>query len=318
MKKRTETSDGTEMEQGHNDIKQVLALFDRWEEQKKINVDKHWKSLSFQIRRERFRYRLWNLVRTGAAILLLPLLLMSVIFYQRWSELKSRPVVQVEVESAYGIVSEIMLPDSSIVWLNSGSRLIYPQQFIGEKRRVVLDGQAYFKVKSDAEHSFDVSTVDGIVVSAYGTEFDVQAYADDSCMVATLACGNIHVRQEHLNWSQDLQPGEQLLFARSSQEVSLRNIDLSVVTAWKDGKIVFRRTPMEEVARQLSRHFNVNIQLDGEEVRGYSYSGTFTTESISEILFLLATPAPICCELVEPERQSDGSFSKREIHISLR
>ena len=92
-----------------------------------------------------------------------------------------------------------------------------------------------------------------------------------------------------------------------------------MATAWKDGKIVFNRTPMEKVVKQLSRHFNVDIHLENEEeLRGYSYSGTFITEGISEILSLLEQSAPIRCEVQQPVRLADGSYSKKKILIRLR
>ena len=72
--------------------------------------------------------------------------------------------------------------------------------------------------------------------------------------------------------------------------------------AWKDGKLIFRRTPMEEIAKQLSRHFNVNIQLQGKEIFDYTYSATFTTETLVEILSLLEKTAPIQCEITEPQQ----------------
>lgn len=315
---RKYTSANPETEFGQEEAKRVLDWFDRLEEQKRIDVDRHWKSLSLRLKRDRFRVRLWNFTRTCAAILLLPVLLLSGWLYRQWEQLKSQPIEQIEVQSAYGTVSKILLPDGSEVWLNSGSRLQYPQRFTGDVRHVKLVGEAYFKVRSDAEHPFDVVTPDGMQVRAYGTEFAIQDYAEDSCSTATLASGNIHVSQQGLDSGMDLQPGEQFFFVKQRQEAGLRQVDLLVATAWKDGKIVFRRTPMEEVARQLSRHFNVDIRLVGKEVRAYSYSGTFVAESISEILGLLEMSAPIRCEVSQPVRLPDGSFSRKKISIRLR
>ncbi len=315
---KLDASVNSETESGQEEMKQVLALFDRLEEQKKVDVDKHWRSLSRRLRRERFHIRLWHFVRTCAAILLLPVLFMAGWLYQQWTDLRSQPVGQIEVKSAYGTVSKVRLSDGSEVWLNSGSCLQYPSRFTGETRRVYLRGQAYFEVRSDAEHPFDVVTAAGMQVRAYGTEFVVQDYVEDSCSTATLASGSIRVSQQGLDCSMDLQPGEQFHFAKQRKEMNLKQVNLSVATAWKDGKIVFRRTPMEEVARQLSRHFNVDIQLVGHEVRAYSYSGTFVAESISEILCLLEMSAPIRCEVVQPVRLPDGSFSRRKVFIRPR
>lgn len=318
-KQKMEFSDNTGVTEGCDESQRVFDLWNRLEEQKKIDVDKHWKSLSTRMAHERFQTRFWYWVRTSAAILLLPLLIGTGILFWQWDRLKNQPVEQLEVMSAYGVVARMTLPDGSEVWLNSGSLLKYPQRFTGEKRCVFLEGQGYFKVQSDSVHPFDVYTSKGIVISAHGTEFDVQAYADDSCTVATLATGVIKVSRRDMESVRTLKPGEQLLCDRQGRQIELRNVDLAMATAWKDGKIVFNRTPMEKVVKQLSRHFNVDIHLENEEeLRGYSYSGTFITEGISEILSLLEQSAPIRCEVQQPVRLADGSYSKKKILIRLR
>ena len=93
------------------------------------------------------------------------------------------------MSSAYGLVSKITLPDGSEVWLNSGSKLHYPKQFVGDHRKVYLSGEAYFKVSSDKKHRFDVALSNGITVSAYGTEFNINAYntlkkINDDCLIS--------------------------------------------------------------------------------------------------------------------------------------
>lgn len=314
MKRNTEFSEKQEEE--NKDEKTILELSDRLMAQKKIQVDRNWDELHKRIRNDQFKIRLWKFMRTSAAILLLPVLILSGFLYLRLEEWESVPTEQVELTAAYGVVSKIVLSDGSEVWLNSGSKLIYPNRFAG-KRQVYLSGEAYFKVKSDASHRFDVQTAEGITVSAYGTEFNVKAYEEEADVTATLAKGQISIAQEDLKISRHLKPGERAVFARKEKNISLHQANVLMETAWKDGKIVFRRTPMEEVAKQLSRHFNVDIQLQGKEVFDYSYSATFTTETLAEILSLLEKSAPIRCEIIEPEQQGDYAFSKKKVLIHI-
>lgn len=314
MKRKTELPEEHEWE--NEDEKSILELSDRLMAQKKINVDRNWNELNKRIRNDHLKIRLWKFIRTSAAILLLPVLILSTFLYIQLEEWKSAPVEQVELVAAYGVVSKVALSDGSEVWLNSGSKLIYPNRFVG-KRQVYLSGEAYFKVKSDATNRFDVQTTDGITVSAYGTEFNVQAYEEEADVTATLAKGQICIEQEQLKISRHLKPGEQAIFAKKEKNISLHEANILMETAWKDGKIVFRRTPMEDVAKQLSRHFNVDIQLQGKEVFDYSYSATFTTETLAEILSLLEKSAPIRCEIIEPEQQGDYAFSKKKVLIHI-
>lgn len=299
-----------------DEMKSVLKLSDQLQMQKSIDVDKNWSVLQHRIHQEKNRISVFYWIRNIAAILLLPLIVLSIYLYDQTSKLKSIPVNQLETVTAYGIRTKVVLSDGSEVWLNSGSKLIYPEKFTGDTRLVTLSGEAYFKVKSDKDHRFDVKTSDGIKVSAYGTEFNVEAYEEDVDIRATLVDGSIGVEQIDFNTEKFIKPGEQVVYSKNSKKMFSQEANLLVETGWREGKLVFRRTPMPEVVKNLSRHFNVNIQLQGKELFDYTYSATFTTESLVEILSLLERTAPIICETIEPEQQwEDLSFTRKTVLI---
>lgn len=295
-----------------DDVQPVLDLVDRLVMQKGIDVEKNWHQLHARMHHRKQKNQLLTWIRNIAAILLLPLLGLSAYLYYQTNTLKSKSVGLLETTTAYGVRTKITLSDGSEVWLNSGSTLSYPERFTEDKRQVTLSGEAFFKVKSDKDHRFDVQTSDGITVSAYGTEFNIQAYAEEPEIKATLAEGHIQIDQINQPGSQELIPWEQAVYSRHTQQMQVRKANLLVETAWKDGKLVFRRTPMEEIAKQLSRHFNVNIQLQGKEIFDYTYSATFTTETLAEILSLLEKTAPIRCEIIKPQQHSDLALHERK------
>lgn len=301
-----------------DDVQPVLELVDRLVMQKGIEVEKNWHQLHVRIHHHKQKNQVLTWIRNIAAILLFPLLGLSAYLYYQTNTLKSNPAGLLETTTAYGVRTKITLSDGSEVWLNSGSTLSYPEHFTEDKRQVTLSGEAFFKVKSDKDHRFDVQTSDGITISAYGTEFNVQAYAEEPEIKATLAEGHIQIDQINQPASQELIPGEQAIYSRFTHQMQVRKVNLLVETAWKDGKLVFRRTPMEEIAKQLSRHFNVNIQLQGKEIFDYTYSATFTTETLAEILSLLEKTAPIRCEIIEPQQQNDLAFTRKKVIIRKR
>ena len=92
---------------------------------------------------------------------------------------------------------QVILPDGTEVILNSKTTLLYPEQFRGDTRSVYLIGEADFKVKPDKEHPFIVKS-NGFQVTALGTEFNVEAYADDACLPATLLSGSVRVEFNNL------------------------------------------------------------------------------------------------------------------------
>lgn len=284
---------------------------------KQVRVDSNWQQLSRRIAFDDYRKNAWHFMRSAAAVLLIPVLIATFTLLHKLNEWENQPIEQQKTATAYGLVSKIVLSDGSEVWLNSGSQLSYPQRFSGDKRTVHLEGEAYFKVTSDKAHRFDVVTSDGLTVSAYGTEFNVNAYDDEKRIEATLAKGNIEVTQVKQSVTATPQVGQQVVFDKSSNQMKITDANLSVKTAWKDGKMVFRRASMDEIVRRLSRHFNVEIKLEGKELHAYEYSATFTTETLSEILQLLEKTAPITCQIINPEQDADLAFSKRTVIIRM-
>jgi ferric-dicitrate binding protein FerR (iron transport regulator) len=284
---------------------------------KQANTEKNWNQLSHRISVDQFRNKFWRFTRTAAAIMFLPFILTSFFLYQTIRGYENAPVEQIEISSAQGLVTKIMLPDGSEAWLNSGSTLSYPQRFTDGKRRVLLTGEAYFKVQSDKSNRFEVQTNGGLLVSSYGTEFNVFAYDEESTIEVTLTTGNIEVSVDGITDVLSITPRQQVIFNKENGEYSIEDVSLSVKTGWKDGKMVFRRAHMAEIVNRLSRHFNVDIRLEGEEIYGYEYSATFTTETLDEILYLLEQSAPVKCRIVAPRQSDDYSYSKRTVIISI-
>ena len=160
---------------------------------------------------------------------------------------------------------------------------------------------------------FIVSTDQGMTVSAYGTEFNVCAYEEEQTIETTLVSGRIDV-----NIDADvvkIERGQQVSFDKESGRFEVDNTNIAVTTAWKEGKMIFRKADMSEVVRRLSRRYNVDIHLEDDELLDYQYSATFTTETLEEVLHLLEVSAPIKCKIHYPEQSEDYTFTKRIVTI---
>ena len=288
---------------------------DKLEDLLKINTTENWEVLSKRIDRYEFWLKTWNITRTVAAILILPLLSLTLFLQLQKDDMNV--VNQIEVTSAHGLITKITLPDNSEVWLNSGSTLVYPQRFSGEVRSVGLTGEAYFKVEADKHNCFEVLVQNNVKVRAFGTEFNIDAYKDDDKIETTLVSGNVEVTAGYLD-SHILQKGQQATYNKENETMNISSVNLYVKTAWKEGKMIFRRASMDEVVKQLSRRYNVEIELKDSELYDYEYSATFTTESIREILELLEQTAPIECEILESKLTSNMSFTKKKVIIQKR
>jgi transmembrane sensor len=159
---------------------------------------------------------------------------------------------------------EIILPDHSTVYLNSGSSLRYAVAFDHLKSRTVeLTGEAYFDIKPDPVRPFEVRVNDK-TIAVLGTRFDVNAYDNEPSLDATLLAGSIRVSnaQETLL----LRPGQQAQFNKDGLRLA-KVVDTATVVAWKMGDFRFNNAPIGEVMRQLERWYNVKVQfVAGQEL----------------------------------------------------
>lgn len=285
---------------------------------KNVDTKRHWEKMAHKIKQNNSRISIVKFARSAAAILLFPVLILTLFLYNKINNLNDQPVEYVETTVPGGTFSKIILSDGTEVWLNSGSMLSYPQQFRQSHHRTVhLSGEAYFKVKSDRSNPFDVVVSNELIVSACGTEFNISSYKEDNIVDVTLVSGNVRLQDITGKVSHNLAPGQQALYNKEDKTTSVSPANLAVKTGWKDGKMIFRRTDMTEVIHRLSRRFNVDIQLHDKELYDYEYSATFTTETLSEILELLSKTAPIQYKIIESEQSADIP-PKRIIILSLK
>lgn len=296
-----------------NQIKKTYYLFENLEAQKSINTEIAWQKLHKKIRLDKTKKIIWNFTRNAAAVLLPLFLLLQ---YVVQPLLKEAPIQEViTLYSAPGLVTKAVLPDGSEVWLNSQSELTYPSQFIGDERNVQLMGEAYFKVVSDDKNRFNVVTPDKTIVSAYGTEFNVNAYKQDTHYTITLAKGSIDVALDNFTKNQTLIPGQKATINTNIKSLLVSVADTYVETAWKDGKMVFRRERIINIADKLARKFGVVIRIEGNVSNDYQFTATFTNESLEDILELLKLSSSIDYSISTQTKLANDTFSQRIVTL---
>ena len=175
----------------------------------------------------------------------------------------------------------ITLPDGTNVWLNSKSSLTYPVTFSGTDRKVTLTGEAYFEVAKNKEHPFIVHA--GLVdVRVLGTHFNVNAYSDESDVKTTLLEGS--VKLSHENSSAVLLPGEQGIAGPLSATIQTKKVNVSHVIAWKNGYFIFKGQKIDDIMRQISRWYDVDVEYKGS-VPGETFGGIYSrNKDINELL----------------------------------
>lgn len=178
------------------------------------------------------------------------------------------------------------LADGTKVWVNSDTKLKYPVQFIGNKREVYLEGEAYFEVKKDKRKPFIVKTYAGMDVEVLGTKFNVDAYKDNENIKTTLLSGKVRVSKD--KESKILKPNQQAVFDRASNKIVKKEVDAYRFIAWKDGKFLFENERFEDIMIKLSRWYDVEVFYMNKDVKDYHFTGDMERYiDISTILKLI-------------------------------
>lgn len=182
---------------------------------------------------------------------------------------------------------KLILSDGSAVWLNSDTRIRFPLAFSGNKRTVFLEGEAYFEVAHHPSQPFIVSVKD-MEVEVLGTKFNVKAYSDDSTVYTTLAEGRVKTIIPRSNTNLLLTPNQQCIFNKSNGKMQKREVDAYTFTGWTQGKFIFENETLEEIMKQLSRWYGIEVLYQNPQIKNYRFTGYVDRfDQISTLLDML-------------------------------
>lgn len=166
---------------------------------------------------------------------------------------------------------QLTLPDGTVAWLNAASSIRYPTLFKGAERRVEVTGEVYFEVAKNARMPFKVNVNNNMDIEVLGTNFNINAYADEAMIRTTLLEGSIRVRGRNTE-SAVLVPGQQAQLLGETMKVA-QNADVKQVVAWKEGFFSFRRANLAEVMRQLSRWYDIEVVYERSALPQWQFTG---------------------------------------------
>ena len=186
--------------------------------------------------------------------------------------------------------STLTLNDGTKVWINSGSKLVFPAEFDKHKREVFVEGEVFLDVTHDAEKPFIVHT-QAIDVKVLGTQFNVSAYADRSDLQVVLVSGEVEIRKDGAA-KEILKPNQMLTYHEESHDFAVTVVDVEDYTAWKDGYYVFYSQDLSAVFGKLSKYYNVQFQCD-DKLKKLVCSGKLDLkDDLQDVLKSLKKAAP--------------------------
>jgi len=226
-----------------------------------------------------------------AAIWLLPLIMLSFSVYFYWQANTVKDAVAdvslIEHFVPAGKREQIILPDSSRVWLNSGSVLIYPSTFIGQTRDVYLSGEGYFEVEKNAEQPFIVKART-LNVEVLGTRFNILAYPEVKQIATTLEEGSVRVcLQDNDKKVYHLVPDEQLVYNIDSGVADIKQVVSADYSDWREGGLLFDNYSFSDIIRILQRTYGVNVHLQTSVYNNNKITVHFNKDESLENIFML-------------------------------
>lgn len=217
------------------------------------------------------------------------------LFYKPANNLQAE-LLQNVIIAPPGQKTQLVLPDGTLVWLNSGSRLSYNYQYNTHGRSVKLEGEAFFDVKKDNQYPFIVKT-DLVDIKVHGTAFNVSAYKDDKDITVALLRGKVSLladsNQELLTY---LVPNQMATVSKHDLSCQVEVCDAEVEASWHHNLLKFEGEPARKVWKKLERWYGVDITLSNVNP-SQVYWFTLKTESLTELLEMINRITPIKYEL---------------------
>lgn len=270
-------------------------LQEHWEKEYYLSpedIDRSYKSVQKRIHSGRSRKMRsifpWAVAASFALALMLHLTLQR---SDVQDSVESQALEMTECYVGSGEKQVITLSDSTTVFLNSGTLLIYPKEFTGKNRTVYLSGEAIFDVAKNAHRPFIVSTTD-LSIKVHGTLFNVSAYPDAEHSSTTLKEGSIsvtaHGTEEYL-----LSPNQTLSYSKETRKVTVEQTSADDSFGWKDGHLCFKSSSIHSIVKSIERYYGVRVYLttgkyDSELITAKFIHG----ESVDELFLALSLVIP--------------------------
>ncbi len=283
--------------------KRIFAIMDNIS----LDCDYHHATKIKEEVRERFYHKTWmkggkwifhkRMYFWGAMVASISLLIGIFLF----NRLKQQTTIKEEwiVFHSQNGISEIILPDSSVVILNKGSKLSYSTLYNIRVRDIKLDGEACFHVKRNKEIPFIVKT-DQIDIKVLGTVFNVLAYSEDRDIVTSLISGSVDVKENQSGDHYLLKPSVAAIYDKNTQKVQLAPFEEELAIGWIDGKLIFKKRSFKDICKSLERKFGYDITINKSDLEEKIFTGKFIDgETLSQILNIICINVPFKYQIMD-------------------
>lgn len=265
---------------------QLFLLSNLKQFQSEIDIDEAWSNLSSKFPKENGKPKViyLDVLRKVAVSVLIVL---AAGFGALWTNdhfFNKADEAIVQFEAPTGEKSKIILADGSHVWLNSQTVIKYNAL---NPRKVILEGEAYFEVKKDPAHPFEITTVSGMKVKVTGTRFNLRSLTGESFVETTLDEGEVIISGENSDQMAILKPGQQAQYNIRSNEIQVQDVSTEIFSIWKNNELRFNDISFAELVPRIERWYGVSVELDPNISNKDRFTMSIKTESLRELLNMM-------------------------------
>ena len=251
-----------------------------------IDVDEAWEKLNTILPKVRTRKNSINLDilwKVAASVLLVVAGGIGSLWMSGYFSHEQQTAI-IELKASKGEKSQATLADGSHVWLNSQTVLKYDAL---NPRKVTMQGEAFFDVKKDHDHPFEVTTPSGMKVIVTGTKFNLRSFAEEPFVETTLEEGKVTIEGEDNHRLAELNPGQQAQYKVGENKASVRNVSTELYSLWKNNELRFTDISFADLIPRIERWYGVTISLENNRKNNDKFTMTIKTESLRELLNMM-------------------------------
>lgn len=247
--------------------------------------------------------------RRIAAIFILAIAVASLLYYQHIT-LNKVKLSLIEAKSSSEQIRQVQLTDGTVIWLNTGSKINYPEKFKQKTREVYLEGEAFFEVKPNKRKPFVVHTGNSIT-EVLGTSFNIKQEESGNVQV-TVVTGTVALSDKTNDIEKVILKKDELgVFSEQNHSVLKRlNENLNFI-AWKTGKLTFSKSPLTEVCEALTKYYKTVVKISDDTLQQINLTATYSHKTLEEVLEIMQLTLDIqyqnndSCIVLFVRKQSD-------------
>lgn len=234
-------------------------------------------------------WKLWTRRIGYAAAILILVVSTGLLTYRYAQSPQPKHLVENMMNTLYtpaGQRAKLVLQDGTEVWLNAKSKLTYPSRFTGDKRNVMIEGEAFFKVAKDPSRPFIVSTHD-VDMKVLGTQFNVYSYPGTGYVQTSLLEGSVCVffRDKESDGIL-LEPDQQVTVSKGKMKIE--PIRLKAHFLWRDGIYAFENESLINILEKMELYYDVKIIVKDTSLFKDTYTGKFRQrDSLDDVFRVL-------------------------------